>query len=487
PFNTNHISISNFVDLDELVSFFDGITDQIMINSSIDFEEIKQELSDSNSVEEFLKICENISFSLPPSKLNLLNANFKKNKVEVISLVLKYLSNLKTKFLSLQRSALQILKNSGSWNLYLTRYFLKGLTPVKFQSIKAPIILIQVEIVEEHGNLFIRKKEEKELNQKLVVFLQRETGKNDKLISEYEKTTKDVVELKKDLEEILNLEFPIIKKNEDLRFVKETSTNVANNFKELFIEDSVCLGIFEPGGGSLKNDLEHIISSNSYKDIFESPPKTSIEQIKDEETNDFPIIQIDKLDVYQRYAVRSSLKDNTVIFGPPGTGKSEVISNIIANVLFNSKDVMMVSEKAAALEVLKKRLKSLSIFMLLIYDVNNKKEFFDSIQNLAKFIGNSWLVDNGNIYKDEIKEEKIRDTLLEAKNFKNLIHKFEELKKFKHNNQTYIDFLNDVIKIGNFKTLLDIKNSDIVFKIESFISSNNISKNEFFELLNNYV
>ncbi|MDE7088017.1 MAG: DUF4011 domain-containing protein, partial [Malacoplasma sp.] len=415
----------------------------------------KQELSDSNSVEEFLKICENISFSLPPSKLNLLNANFKKNKDEVISLVLKYLSNLKTKFLSLQRSALQILKNSGSWNLYLTRYFLKGLTPVKFQSIKAPIILIQVEIVEEHGNLFIRKKEEKELNQKLVVFLQRETGKNDKLISEYEKTTKDVVELKKDLEEILNLEFPIIKKNEDLRFVKETSTNVANNFKELFIEDSVCLGIFEPGGGSLKNDLEHIISSNSYKDIFESPPKTSIEQIKDEETNDFPIIQIDKLDVYQRYAVRSSLKDNTVIFGPPGTGKSEVISNIIANVLFNSKDVMMVSEKAAALEVLKKRLKSLSIFMLLIYDVNNKKEFFDSIQNLAKFIGNSWLVDNGNIYKDEIKEEKIRDTLLEAKNFKNLIHKFEELKKFKHNNQTYIDFLNDVIKIGNFKTLLD--------------------------------
>ncbi|MDE6893800.1 MAG: DUF4011 domain-containing protein, partial [Malacoplasma sp.] len=358
----------------------------------------------------------------------------------------------------LQRSALQILKNSGSWNLYLTRYFLKGLTPVKFQSIKAPIILIQVEIVEEHGNLFIRKKEEKELNQKLVVFLQRETGKNDKLISEYEKTTKDVVELKKDLEEILNLEFPIIKKNEDLRFVKETSTNVANNFKELFIEDSVCLGIFEPGGGSLKNDLEHIISSNSYKDIFESPPKTSIEQIKDEETNDFPIIQIDKLDVYQRYAVRSSLKDNTVIFGPPGTGKSEVISNIIANVLFNSKDVMMVSEKAAALEVLKKRLKSLSIFMLLIYDVNNKKEFFDSIQNLAKFIGNSWLVDNGNIYKDEIKEEKIRDTLLEAKNFKNLIHKFEELKKFKHNNQTYIDFLNDVIKIGNFKRNIPLPN-----------------------------
>ncbi|MDE5545658.1 MAG: AAA family ATPase, partial [Malacoplasma sp.] len=346
---------------------------------------------------------------------------------------------------------------------------------------------IQVEIVEEHGNLFIRKKEEKELNQKLVVFLQRETGKNDKLISEYEKTTKDVVELKKDLEEILNLEFPIIRKNEDLRFVKETSTNVASNFKELFIDDSVCLGIFEPGGGSLKNDLEHIVNSNSFKDIFESPPKTSIEQIKDEETNDFPIIQIDKLDVYQRYAVRSSLKDNTVVFGPPGTGKSEVISNIIANVLFNGKDVMMVSEKAAALEVLKKRLKSLNIFMLLIYDINNKKEFFNSIQNLSKFIGNSWLVNNGNIYKDEIKEEKIKDTLLEAKNFKNLIQKFEELKKFKHNNQTYIDFLNNVIKIGNFKTLLDIKNSDIVFKIESFISNNNISKKEFFELLNNYV
>ncbi|HXG10904.1 MAG TPA: DUF4011 domain-containing protein [Gemmataceae bacterium] len=47
---------------------------------------------------------------------------------------------------------------------------------------------------------------------------------------------------------------------------------------------------------------------------------------------------------------------NLVLDGPPGTGKSQTIANLIAEFLAAGKTVLFVSEKAAALEVVKKRL-----------------------------------------------------------------------------------------------------------------------------------
>ena len=41
------------------------------------------------------------------------------------------------------------------------------------------------------------------------------------------------------------------------------------------------------------------------------------------------------LNIYQKYAVESSLNEDTLIHGPPGTGTSETIANIIANVMIN--------------------------------------------------------------------------------------------------------------------------------------------------------
>jgi very-short-patch-repair endonuclease len=47
---------------------------------------------------------------------------------------------------------------------------------------------------------------------------------------------------------------------------------------------------------------------------------------------------------------------NLVVEGPPGTGKSQTITNLIAETLAAGKSVLFVSEKMAALEVVKKRL-----------------------------------------------------------------------------------------------------------------------------------
>jgi len=52
---------------------------------------------------------------------------------------------------------------------------------------------------------------------------------------------------------------------------------------------------------------------------------------------------------------------NLVIQGPPGTGKSQTIMNIIAEAVGNDRKVLFVSEKMAALEVVKHRLDSIGL------------------------------------------------------------------------------------------------------------------------------
>ena len=52
---------------------------------------------------------------------------------------------------------------------------------------------------------------------------------------------------------------------------------------------------------------------------------------------------------------------NLVINGPPGTGKSQTITNIVAAALSSGKKVLFVSEKTAALEVVHRRLEEIGL------------------------------------------------------------------------------------------------------------------------------
>src|SRR5712692_8488731 len=66
---------------------------------------------------------------------------------------------------------------------------------------------------------------------------------------------------------------------------------------------------------------------------------------------------------------------NLVIEGPPGTGKSQTITNLIATALTQGKTVLFVSEKLAALEVVRRRLDEagLGLFCLELHSHKTQK------------------------------------------------------------------------------------------------------------------
>ena len=76
-------------------------------------------------------------------------------------------------------------------------------------------------------------------------------------------------------------------------------------------------------------------------------------------------------------------RKNLVIEGPPGTGKSQTISNLIAAALAGKKRILFVAEKLAALEVVKNRLTQVGLdpFILELHsNKSNKKKVLEEIQ-----------------------------------------------------------------------------------------------------------
>ncbi|MDJ0944542.1 MAG: DUF3320 domain-containing protein [Kiloniellales bacterium] len=76
-----------------------------------------------------------------------------------------------------------------------------------------------------------------------------------------------------------------------------------------------------------------------------------------------------------------------IVIGPPGTGKSQTISNLIAHFLGKGKTILFVSEKIAALEVVHKRLNDIGLGQHCLQLHSNKARKADVLNQLR----NAWL------------------------------------------------------------------------------------------------
>jgi reverse gyrase len=152
------------------------------------------------------------------------------------------------------------------------------------------------------------------------------------------------------------------------------------------------LGVFKPSDFGLYFDYAKMIASDGAAFMCDLDNRTydQLKLFKDlnaffSETN---IKEITKLDYSQKKACHIAINDSLVIEGPPGTGKSQTISNISANLIDQRKSVLFVTEKKTAAEVVYNRLGRLRNYCLKFFETKNAtKEFTRQIKNGLQRIG----------------------------------------------------------------------------------------------------
>ncbi|PPH07616.1 DUF3320 domain-containing protein [Rathayibacter sp. AY1H3] len=111
--------------------------------------------------------------------------------------------------------------------------------------------------------------------------------------------------------------------------------------------------------------VSHLI--NTPLEAFEDPAGEELDLDLDELSAQVPV----PADASQLEAVAAAVAGKTfVLEGPPGTGKSQTITNLLARSLAEGKRVLFVAEKRAALDVVKRRLEEVGLgpFCLDLHD-----------------------------------------------------------------------------------------------------------------------
>ena len=133
-------------------------------------------------------------------------------------------------------------------------------------------------------------------------------------------------------------------------------------------------------------------------------------------------------------AVRNALENQlSVIEGPPGTGKTQTILNIIANLLLSGKSILVVSNNNSATENIVEKLSSpkygFDFMVAMLGSSGNKKSFLNSQTGVYPDIS-KW---NNNLDKNALKFEldKITAFATKALEYYNLLEKIALLRKQK--------------------------------------------------------
>lgn len=137
----------------------------------------------------------------------------------------------------------------------------------------------------------------------------------------------------------------------------------------------------------LKTDEGNNILSKSYDSITQIPENCILSSFLngclpvEKKKNTSPIIFPFGFNLSQKDAVdKAFIHDLSVIEGPPGTGKTQTILNIIANAVLNGQSVAVVSSNNSATKNVyeKPEKNGLEFIAALLGNSQNKKEFIDS-------------------------------------------------------------------------------------------------------------
>ncbi|WP_051600000.1 DEAD/DEAH box helicase [Mycoplasma elephantis] len=445
---------------------------------------------------ENLRNCENIDDVLKVMQkrkdlinqhLKILKNDFKFGKEKLVDLLEVEKQKSSSKWKLFLNKAETINSESNIWSMYIGFMFISLSTPNDDKKIYAPLFLKEVNIEFRNSNPFLVSDGTIRKNEKLFYFLQNEGFNLDVNVKHEDMSIADVVHsIKVTWSSRFEIEEDMIAKHK--KFAYEDIKN-----EKVLFHKGMILGIFQPLGGYLRNRMIEIIENDHINKILDVEIDKNIYKKCIDETiskKNFGFLKITPTNFSQDKAIVSSLNQNTIIWGPPGTGKSQTIVNILSNILAYEKTALVVSQKRAALEVIQKRLGSLSKFGLFLLNSNsiNKEDFYGPLKkyiDLIEHANKRKKINTINIISDE--ETKYVKLINQISKDQDSYDLFELNSVLEKNNIKYNESLFNNIRNISTKNIIFPENinwnGNYLKQIKKANKSHNINVNE----LNNWI
>ena len=299
---------------------------------------------------------------------------------------LHYLDDLAKHCRKIEREATLAIEETGANMLFLVLGFLEFPDQTNSEKIfTAPLISIPVSISKRDVSgiqTFYLQYTGEDISENLSL---REKLKND-----YGLLLPELDEDSIDIEMYYHSIQQLIKARPGFTFRRRTSLCLLSFTNMLLLRD------IDPTQWPTIHGTHSLLDHPIIREVFEGNPNEASEgfniakehPIEDGAGAKIPLIF--DADSSQHSALVDVLSEgkNLVIEGPPGTGKSQTITNLIAACLTTGKRVLFVSEKLAALEVVKNRLTlaGLDSFVLELHsNKTNKKRVLEEIGKRITF------------------------------------------------------------------------------------------------------
>jgi len=258
------------------------------------------------------------------------------------------------KVVHLYRAARTSLEENGANTLYLALGLLKWYeSAVSEQPRFAPIILVPVEFIRKStsaGFILRIRDEESQINITLLEMIRQDFGSH---IGGLDPLPRD-------------------EKGIDLAGVFSTVRHVIMNLPRWDIVETAIVGLFSFSRFVMWNDIRSRAEDLAKNKVVASLMSGRLEWNPgeafpnpgrlDEMYKPNQLLLPISADSSQISAISAAQNDHSfVLHGPPGTGKSQTITNMIASALANGKTVLFVAEKMAALTVVQNRLEQIGL------------------------------------------------------------------------------------------------------------------------------
>jgi very-short-patch-repair endonuclease len=248
---------------------------------------------------------------------------------------------------NLDRRSKEQFVDTGLWTLYIAFGFLQWEDPNDKSMTESPLLLVPVELVKNGPQSKFR--------------LQR--TQDDPAINPA---------LAEKMDQDYGIKLPGIDGFEDLTpaAVIAHISKLITRQKNWAVNEKTVLALFSFQKESIYQDLgqnSEAVLNHPMIQLLGLGPDSDVEEFAFDKLNDFEVdatlppeqmLTIRDADSTQRKCIIAAREGKSFVMdGPPGTGKSQTISNIIAELIGTGKTVLFVSEKAAALDVVYKRLR----------------------------------------------------------------------------------------------------------------------------------